>query len=523
MRNRFFRKNKLLLAIVAVFFVGGGIVYAAFFRSSAPQAAPLSVVRGTVRQEVIVTGKTKPVENVDLAFERTGMVEEVDTQVGDKVVPGAVLVKLDTRELQASLREMQASMDAAEAKLAQLKQGTRPEDVQVKRTELAKAKQDLVNDYLEAIPAISDAYAKADDVLRNQIDFLFTNGETSSPRLTFTISNSQLQTDIENMRVVIGAELGQWKTEFGVLTISSSPVELDAALDRDEARITHTATFLTKVSDALSGTITLSASTLATYKTNVNTARTAINTALTNVSSKKQTISSQKIAVQKIQDELDRDLAGTVPEEIQAQTATVAEAQAKTDSISIQITKSTLRSPIAGVVVKQDAKVGQIVTTNSTLVSIISEDNLEIEANVPEVDIGQVTAGNPVQITLDALPGEHFSGKVFYIDPAETVVDGVVNFKVKINFDRVDPRIKSGLTANLAIETKRKEGVLILPQFAVIENDKGTFVKKFEVGIIAEIPVVIGIRSRDGNVEIVSGLSEGDAVVNIGAKTSENQ
>ena len=71
----------------------------------------------------------------------------------------------------------------------------------------------------------------------------------------------------------------------------------------------------------------------------------------------------------------------------------------------------------------------------------------------------------------------------------------------------------------LPIETQKKDGALILPQFAIIENDNGIFVKKMQDGVAVQIPVVIGIRSNNGNVEIVSGVSEGDEVVNIGAKT----
>jgi multidrug efflux pump subunit AcrA (membrane-fusion protein) len=58
----------------------------------------------------------------------------------------------------------------------------------------------------------------------------------------------------------------------------------------------------------------------------------------------------------------------------------------------------------------------------------------------------------------------------------------------------------------------------LLPQFAIIENDDGTFVRRPDG---SEVPVTTGIRSQDGMVEIISGLAAGDQVVNIGLKSSQ--
>jgi multidrug efflux pump subunit AcrA (membrane-fusion protein) len=147
-----------------------------------------------------------------------------------------------------------------------------------------------------------------------------------------------------------------------------------------------------------------------------------------------------------------------------------------------------------------------------------SEGRLEIEANVPEVDIGKVAAGNIVRITIDAFPNETFTGKVRYIDPAETVVDGVTNFKIKVDFDTVDKRLKSGLTANLTIETLKKDNVVILPLYAISENASGTFVQKREGDKTILVPVTIGLRGYDGKVEILSGVQAGEVVLG-GGKT----
>src|SRR5262249_23068440 len=157
-------------------------------------------------------------------------------------------------------------------------------------------------------------------------------------------------------------------------------------------------------------------------------------------------------------------------------------AQANAQSVQVSLNNATLISPIAGVVTVQNAKVGQIAAAGQTIASIISNNQLEVDAFVPETDIGKVAADNTVDMTFDAFPNETFAGKVFYIDPAETVVSGVVEYKIKVSFDTPDTRIKSGLTANLTIHSQTDDNALILPQYAVIQNVSGTFVEVLQNG-----------------------------------------
>jgi multidrug efflux pump subunit AcrA (membrane-fusion protein) len=122
-------------------------------------------------------------------------------------------------------------------------------------------------------------------------------------------------------------------------------------------------------------------------------------------------------------------------------------------------------------------------------------------------------------MTFDAFPGEAFAGKVFYIDPAQTIQSGVVDYLVKTSFNTPDPRIKSGLTANLDINTQTDQSALILPQYAVIQNASGTFVDILQNGAETQVPVKLGIVDQSGNVEVVSGVTDGEKVINIGLKT----
>ncbi len=501
--------------VIGIVVIGIGIFV---FTRSTPTAESITVTRGSISQEVTVTGKTKPAQTVALAFDRGGRVTRIAVQVGDTVYPGQVLAQTDASELAAQLTEAEGALASQQAKLEDLQKGSRPEDIAIRQAEADKASQDLANYYGSVADTINDAYSKSDDAVRKQTYDMFTGGDETNLSLGFTTNNSQAKSDVENQRAISSQTLTIWKNEIPSLSATTDQNTLDDTLAKALVRMNGFRTFISRLSDALAGQNGLSATTVSTYKGAITTARTSLNTAFSNINTLAQNISSQKITVARALSQLALTKAGSTPQAIQAQAALVTQAQGNVDSVRAQIGKTIIRSPIAGVVTTQDAKLGEIATTGSPLISVITASNLQIESNVPEVDIGKITVGNPVDITLDAFSGEHFSGHVVAVDPAETIVDGVVNYKITVSFDQKQEKIKSGLTANLRIETLRKEGALTLPQYAILENDNGSFVRITENGETKEVPVTIGIRSTNGTVEILSGVTEGMRVANIGAK-----
>jgi RND family efflux transporter MFP subunit len=271
--------------------------------------------------------------------------------------------------------------------------------------------------------------------------------------------------------------------------------------------------------NAVVNTSNLSTNATDAYNTEVAGAITEINTATGAITTIEQNIASEQATIAQAQAQLSVTLAGSTTEAIAAQQAQVEQAQANVQSIRVSIANASLSSPISGVITVQNAKVGQIAGAGQTMVSIISANNFEVDTYVPETDIGKVAIGNTVDMTFDAFPGETFEGKVFYIDPAETIQSGVVDYLVKVSFTKPDSRIKSGLTANLDIDAQTDANALTLPQFAIVQNASGTYVDVLQNKVEAQVPVVLGIRDQNGNVEITSGVTEGEQIINVGLKT----
>lgn len=500
------------IGVIALLVLGGYLMLG----SNVPDYQFVTVSRGPITEVVSATGNTMPIRDVSLGFENSGTVGRVFASVGDKVSAGRVLAELNMGDLSAQLRQAQAEVSIQKAKLEGLKAGARTEDIAASEAALRKAEQDLANMYASISDASIEGAAKANDAVRTQLSALFSNAETQHPELAFDTLNSQKATDAVGERIAASAALNDWQAELAGTGASAG--DPSVLLGHSLAHLSTVRTLLQSVSVALDGAINLSAATLAAEKANVVTAQNEVNTATKNLNTIAQNIASQKLTILQLHAQFELKKAGGSPQDIDAQEAQVEKAEANVASVEAKLQNSRIVAPIEGTVTQFDAKVGQLASPNVPLVSIIGVSGFEVDAGVSEADIGKIALKDRVIMTLDAFPGERFEGSVFYIAPAETNTQGVVNYQVKVSFTKTDLRLKSGLTANLTIETQRKDDVLILPQYALLQNDRGTFIEVLANGVVEDIPVVLGIQDQDGNVEILSGVSEGAQVLNIGLK-----
>jgi HlyD family secretion protein len=509
-----FAKTKTGIVLIIVLVVGGYFT----FRTKTPKYTFVSVRSGTITETVSVTGNTTPTQSANLAFQNSGTVSGVYAKTGDVVYAGQLLASLNTADLSAQLRQAKANVDAQNAKLASLKNGSRPEDIASYEATYNKSQQDLQNMYGSIGDILNDSYSKANDAVRTQINALFSNDESINVQLTFNTSSSQTNSDVKSQRINASSVLNDWQTQVFSISPTTSPADFEKNISSGISNLSAIRVLLNNVSLALDGATNLDNTTLATYKGYTTAALTEVNTAIKNLNTISQSISSQKLTVVQAKAQFDLKKAGTLQSDIDAQVAQVEQAEANVASIEAKISNSKIFSPIDGTVTQFDAKNGQIASSGLTLVSVISNSSFEIDAQVPETDLGKIAIGNPVKMRFDAFPGETFDGNLFYIDPAQTVNQGVIDYKIKVSFKNTDPRIKSGLTANMDIQTKQKDNAMILPQYAVLQNDNGTFVRKIVGGVATDTPVTLGISDQNGNVEIVVGVVAGEQVLNIGLK-----
>ena len=493
----------LILVIIIIIIATG---------SNGNKAEIFSVQKTGVVQSISVAGKVQAAETVDLAFEKSGRIGQVYAGVGDRVFAGQTIVRLENGDVLADLDQAKAKVKIEQSKLEELLRGDRPEEIKIKETELAKARQDLENEYANIPDEINDAYAEADNALRNLTNQFFQSYDNSN--LTFSTDNSQLEIDTENKRSKAISESIVWKNELPGMVSDKNHAELEKNLQKSKTHLNIIKDSVDKTAEAIDRSLGISQATLETYKTNISTARTDVNNSLANLNSQEQTISAQKITVQKIEDELNLKKAGGDPQEIAAQKAQVESAEASARNFEAQLLKTIIRAPLSGIITKQDAKVGQIANPNTTITSMIGESKFEIEASVPEVDVAKLKTGNTALITLDAYGDEPiFEATVTKIDPAETIVDGVSTYKTTLQFKIKDNRVRSGMTANIEIETDRKENVLAIPIRALeIKDGKTTVNLLTDKKDIKIVEIKTGLRGSNNLIEVLSGLSGGNQI-----------
>lgn len=213
-------------------------------------------------------------------------------------------------------------------------------------------------------------------------------------------------------------------------------------------------------------------------------------------------------------------------------TSSVAQAQISVDQAQDNITKASLVAPFDGVVAAVNYNVGDTVgggggSTSSTGISVSASGagvviadptQLQVKVTLSEVDVANVKVGQPAQMTLDALAGNTYTATVTAIGPIPTVSSGVVNYSVILSVGSNDPALRPGMTANLSIEVNRRNDVLLVPTRAVRTQGNQKVVTVLFKGQSIPTPVTTGLSS-DTQIEIVSGLNEGDAVVVQGTTT----
>jgi len=208
--------------------------------------------------------------------------------------------------------------------------------------------------------------------------------------------------------------------------------------------------------------------------------------------------------------------SGPTPAAIAVAQAQVRAAQAAYNTILTQINNQKIIAPVAGTITQVNAEKGEQSSSANPIVQLHSDAQYEINADIAETDIEKIKVGDKTLITFDALTKQDkFNGTVTFIDPAATVIQGVVYYKTKVIVDDIDNRIKPGMTANIEIITAEKSQVLSIPNQSIkyVDNQTVADVLINEAQNKTDTkPVVTGIRGNT-HTEIVSGLSESDQVI----------
>lgn len=164
-----------------------------------------------------------------------------------------------------------------------------------------------------------------------------------------------------------------------------------------------------------------------------------------------------------------------------------------------------LVAPSAGVVIKRDGEIGELVPGNQPVFWLAVHSALRVSAEVDEEDISRVRAGQPVLLRADAVPGRVMRGIVQAITPKGDPI--ARSYRVRIALPPDTP-LMIGMTTEANIVIRRAAHALLVPSTAI----KGTTVWRVVDGRLRATPVVPGAKDTD-SVEIIRGIASGDVIL----------
>ena len=201
----------------------------------------------------------------------------------------------------------------------------------------------------------------------------------------------------------------------------------------------------------------------------------------------------------------------TLPEYERERTA-LASTQAQVEQLRARRGYATVVAPTDGVIIEKQVETGDVVGNNTRLFVIADVSALVVKVGVSELDVVQLRNGEGVTITLDAFPNRDLRGRIRRIFPTADPATRLV--PVEVVLDGEAARIaRAGFLARVTFDLASSDNVLLLPVSAVLggQGSQAVFVVD-DNNTATRRTVVTGLTSR-GQVEIVSGLAEGERVV----------
>lgn len=201
----------------------------------------------------------------------------------------------------------------------------------------------------------------------------------------------------------------------------------------------------------------------------------------------------------------DRDAATA---SLDAATAALALARARLE-------KTVIRAPFAGRAGLRKVAVGDYVNPGQDLVMLEDIGRMKLEFRLPELALADVRTGQPVQVELDAFPGERFVANVYALDSGVSMETRSIALRALL--DNPDQRLRAGQFARVRLIVETQDNALLIPEQAVVPRGEQAFVFVIESGKAIEREVRLGQR-RPGEVQVLEGLKLGDQIVTGGVQ-----
>jgi HlyD family secretion protein len=437
-----------IIAVIVVLVISLGGSVKATQAVTGTNAATVTTV--TRAESIDTSGSLEAQSAASLAWKTSGTVEKLNVKVGDKVKAGDLLMRLQPSSASANILSARADLVSANQAL---------DDLLHSNLALAQAQQDLAN-ALDAVDAAQDDVTKID--YRRASDDLITQTQDE-----IDLANKKVSRAEDSFKLVKNRPEGDTLKAQAELNL------INARTERDN-KIAYLNWYM-GTPDSIE---------IAKYNAALAVAQ------------------AQQADAQR---EVDRLKDGPTAEDI-------ASAQAKIDAAQATINSLYIIAPFDGEVLAIEQNPGDTVSTGLVAVQIANRAKLNAEAQVDEADIASIAVGNPVTVTLDAVPGKTFNGSVTFINPVGETVSGLIKYTVRVELEPVTEPMLLGATADVTIQINESQAALAVPVSAVQSDKDGEYVNVMETNSSTRRVTVQSGESVEDLVIVSGDLKAGDIV-----------
>ena len=499
----------MVLAIGAfVLLTGPSGPLAASISAQTPDQAPTVTIRpaSSMLGQISASGSIAPEDVVHVVLEVDGTVQELLVEPGDVVKAGDPLLRLDTTDLELTV--LLAELDAATAQnsLAQLQQSATTSELAEARAELASAQAKLADarepatelEIEAARASVASAWAKYNDLKDGPSAAELTTLEAQLRKAEVGVQEAQRDYDAVKWAGNVG--MTQESARLQEATIDYEAAQADYAITvapADEADLQST---LSQAKDAQQQLDDLLAKPEAAD------------------------IAAAEAQVAAAQQKLDNLLDGADDLEIEAATIKVQSALVSLGEARKQLAKATVPAPITGSVLTVNTEEGQDERSGAEVVTLADTAQLKLVVDVAEVDINKVSRDQPVEITVDAAPGQRFAGAVAQIAPVNSGGGSAVSYAVTIALDGELAGLLPDMTAVARFVDATVAGGWLVPTASIQGAGSTATIEVLRDGVVTQIPVKTGAVQGEWTVVYADELHTGDQVVGgVRVPSTENQ
>jgi membrane fusion protein, multidrug efflux system len=197
---------------------------------------------------------------------------------------------------------------------------------------------------------------------------------------------------------------------------------------------------------------------------------------------------------------------------VKSATAQLKGAQTAESLAKRQLADAAIKAPFSGLVSQRFVNQGETVAPGVRVATIVDDSKMKLKVNIGEMEIGYLKIGDKVNVSVDALPGQKFAGRVAAISGK---ADMARTFTTEIEIENPGKALKSGMFARAEILREAAHEVPAIPANALITNGNKTQVYVVKNGVAHLTAVKAGTATPE-RIEILEGVSAGDEVVTFG-------